>query len=387
MRILTALTYYRPHISGLTIYTERLSKALAGRGHQVTILTSQFDPTTPLEECFDGVQIIRVPVIMRVSKGVIMPSIGIQATKLVKACDVVHLHLPQFDAAGIALRGRLFKKPTVLTYHCDLKLPPGIFNRLANNAVHIMNNIAAISAHRIVTYTDDYATHSPYTMRYYDKVETILPPVILPDTSSELINQFALENNPEGRSPVIGMAARFAAEKGVEILLDALPRIFNRYPDAMVLYAGQYEDVLGEEEYARRLFPIIKGYQSQRRWKFLGTLKPDQMAAYYPNLDVLVVPSLNSTESFGLVQIEAMMNGVPVLASDLPGVRQPVSITGMGRIFKTGDATALAEGMLSIFADPQNYRGNPQAVTKQFSPEKNAKAYEELYKQIEKEIR
>jgi glycosyltransferase involved in cell wall biosynthesis len=387
MRILTALTYYLPHISGLTIYTERLSKALADRGHQVTILTSQFDRTTPLEEHFDGVQIIRVPVVMRVSKGVIMPSIGIQATKLVKSCDVVHLHLPQFDAAGIALRGRLFKKPTVLTYHCDLKLPPGIFNRVANNAVHIMNNIAAISANRIVTYTEDYASHSPYTMRYYDKVETILPPVILPETSNELNNQFALENNPEGRSPVIGMAARFAAEKGVEILLDALPRIFKIFPDAMVLYAGQYEDVLGEEEYARRLFPIIEGYQSQGKWKFLGTLKPDQMAAYYPNLDVLVVPSLNSTESFGLVQIEAMMNGVPVLASDLPGVRQPVSITGMGRIFTTGDATALAEGMLSIFVDAKKYRGNPQAVAKQFSPENNAKAYEELYKRIAEEIR
>jgi glycosyltransferase involved in cell wall biosynthesis len=76
MRILTALTYYLPHISGLTIYTERLSKALADRGHQVTILTSQFDRTTPLEEHFDGVQIIRVPVVMRVSKGVIMPSIS-----------------------------------------------------------------------------------------------------------------------------------------------------------------------------------------------------------------------------------------------------------------------------------------------------------------------
>ena len=46
MRILTALTYYRPHISGLTIYTERLAKALANLGHDVTILTSQFDPQT-----------------------------------------------------------------------------------------------------------------------------------------------------------------------------------------------------------------------------------------------------------------------------------------------------------------------------------------------------
>ncbi|MCJ7661939.1 MAG: glycosyltransferase family 4 protein [Anaerolineales bacterium] len=386
MRILTALTYYRPHISGLTIYTERLAKALVNLGHDVTILTSQFDPQTPYEEIRDGVRIVRVPVLFRISKGVIMPTIGIHATKLVKDNDVVHLHLPQFDAAGIALRGRIYKKPTVLTYHCDLKLPPGIFNRVANNAVHVMNHIAAKSAHRIVTYTDDFARHSPYTARYYDKVETILPPVILPDTTEEDIHHFASQNNHDARSPVIGMAARFAAEKGVEVLLEALPKVLQAYPNALVLYAGQYEDVMGEEEYANRLFPIVKEYQAKGQWRFLGVLNPPQMAEFYPNLDVLVVPSLNSTESFGLVQIEAMMNGVPVVASNLPGVRQPVSITKMGRIFNIGDAEGLAMALLSILQESEKYSGDPEAITIQFSPSNNAKAYEDLYKKILMEI-
>lgn len=386
MRILTALTYYRPHISGLTIYTERLAKALVNLGHDVTILTSQFDPQTPYEERRDGVRIVRVPVLFRISKGVIMPTIGIHATKLVKDNDVVHLHLPQFDAAGIALRGRIYKKPTVLTYHCDLKLPPGIFNRVANNAVHVMNHIAAKSAHRIVTYTDDFARHSPYTARYYDKVETILPPVILPDTTEEDIQHFASQNNHDARSPVIGMAARFAAEKGVEVLLEALPKVLQAYPNALVLYAGQYEDVMGEEEYANRLFPIVKEYQAKGQWRFLGVLNPPQMAEFYPNLDVLVVPSLNSTESFGLVQIEAMMNGVPVVASNLPGVRQPVSITKMGRIFNIGDAEGLAMALLSILQESEKYSGDPEAITIQFSPSNNAKAYEDLYKKILMEI-
>jgi len=386
MRILTALTYYRPHISGLTIYTERLAKALANLGHEVTVLTSQFDPQTPFEERNDGVRIVRVPVLFRISKGVIMPTIGFHATKLVKENDVVHLHLPQFDAAGIALRGRLLKKPTILTYHCDLMLPPGFFNRLANNMVHLMNNIAARSAHRIVTYTDDFAKHSPYAARYYNKVETILPPVILPDTTEADIKGFALENNPNDRSPVIGMAARFAAEKGVEVLLDALPRVLQSFPNALVLYAGQYEDVMGEEEYAQRLFPLIKEYQAIGQWRFLGVLNPTQMAAFYPNLDMLVVPSLNSTESFGLVQVEAMMNGVPVVASNLPGVRQPVSITGMGRIFNIGDAEGLARGLLTILNEPEKYTGDPKAVSRQFSPDNNAKAYEDLYKRILEEI-
>src|SRR3970282_396518 len=150
MRILTALTYYRPYVSGLTVYTERLVKAFARQGHQVTVLTSQFDRSLPREEVRDGVFIVRAPVMMRISKGVIMPTIGALATKLVSENDVVHLHLPQFDAAGIALRGRFMNKPTVLTYHCDVKLPPGLFNKMANYAVDLMNHIAALFAHPIV---------------------------------------------------------------------------------------------------------------------------------------------------------------------------------------------------------------------------------------------
>ena len=68
------------------------------------------------------------------------------------------------------------------------------------------------------------------------------------------------------------------------------------------------------------------------------------MAAFYPNLDILTIPSLNSTESFGLVQIEAMMNGVPVISSNLPGVRQPVLRHKMGRVIPIGDSKALAQG-------------------------------------------
>ena len=124
MKILTVLTYYRPHTSGLTIYAERLARAFVQRGHQVTVMTMQYDTSLPREENIDGVKIIRVPVIFRLSKGVIAPTFGWSATKLVADHDVVQLHLPQFDAPGVAFRGRLFGKPAVLTYHCDLHLPP-----------------------------------------------------------------------------------------------------------------------------------------------------------------------------------------------------------------------------------------------------------------------
>jgi glycosyltransferase involved in cell wall biosynthesis len=382
MKILQVLTYYRPHTSGLTIYVERLARTLAKRGHQVTVLTSQYERDLPREEVKDGVRILRVPVWFRVSKGVIMPTFGFMAWKLALANEVIHLHLPQFDAAGVALRGRILKKPTVISYHSDLLLPHGIFNRFVNQVVHIMNNLAAIFALKIVAYTQDFADHSPYLRRYSNKVQVIHPPVELPDTTENDVAEFKGKHNPKGKHPVIGMATRFAAEKGVDILLDAMPKVLTRYPNAMVLYAGQYQGVWKEDAYLERLLPTIQKYQTKGQWKFLGNLSLEDLAAFYPNLDVLVVPSLNSTETFGLVQIEAMMNGVPTVASNLPGVRQPPQMTGMGEVVPIGDANSLADAILKIFDQPDKYSGDPAAISQQFDPGTNAAAYEAVYDEL-----
>jgi len=379
MKILTVLTYYRPHTSGLTIYAERLGRAFAKHGHHVTVMTTQYDPSLPREETMDGVKVIRVPVAARVSKGVLAPTFGFVATKLVAQHDVVQLHLPQFDAPGVAFRGRLFGKPAVLTYHCDLFLPPGLFNRFVNTVVDFQNNMAGLLANHIVTYTQDYADNSPYLSRYASKLTPILPPVELPNPLPGAVQAFAEEHHIKERRPVIGMAARFAAEKGVEVLLDALPIILQKYPKAQVLYAGTYQDVMGEQAYSARLMPRIREYEVQGHWTFLGNLDPIQMAAYYPNLDVFTVPSLNSTEAFGLVQIEAMMNGVPCVASALPGVRQPVTMHGMGRVARIGDSVHLAESILEVLNEPKKFQGDIEAIKKSYNPDSIAMEYEKLF--------
>ena len=382
MKILTVLTYYRPHTSGLTIYAERLARAFVRRGHQVTVMTTQYDPSLPREEMMDGVRIIRVPVAVRVSKGVIAPTFGFIATKLVAQHDVVQLHLPQFDAPGVALRGRLLGKPAVLTYHCDLLLPPGFFNRFVNFVVNLMNHAAGIFSNHIVTYTQDYADNSPYLSRYASKLTPILPPVEMPSPLLGAVEAFAHEHHVKERHPVIGMVTRFASEKGVEFLLDALPTILQKYPKAQVLYAGQHQNVMGEQAYFDRLIPKIREYESTGHWKFLGNLDPIQLAALYPNLDVLTVPSLNSTEAFGLVQIEAMLNGVPCVPSALPGVRQPVTMHGMGRVARIGDAADLAESILTVLNEPQKFKGDIESIKKSYNPDSVAQEYEKLFAKL-----
>ncbi|MGZ6317393.1 MAG: glycosyltransferase family 4 protein [Anaerolineales bacterium] len=382
MKILTVLTYYRPHTSGLTIYAERLARALSRRGHQVTVMTTQYDPSLPLEERMDGIRVIRVPVAFRMSKGVIAPTFGWVATRLVHDHDVVQMHLPQFDAPGVAMRGRLFGRPSVLTYHCDLQLPPGLFNRLVNLVVQWQNNMAGILSNEIVTYTRDYADHSAYLSRYKFKLRTILPPVELPSADPAAVADFAKLHRTAERRPVIGMAARFAAEKGVQVLLDGLPEILEKYPEAQVLFAGQYQNVMGEKAYADRLMPRIREYQQSGHWTFLGNLNPVEMSSFYPNLDVLVVPSLNSTEAFGLVQIEAMLNGVPSVASALPGVRMPVQMHGTGCVAKIGDPASLAQSVIKVLDDPEKYRGDIAAIRKAYDPDSIAAEYETLFESL-----
>lgn len=379
MKILLALTYYRPHTSGLTIYVERLARALAERGHRVTVLTSQYDKSLPRAEHLHGVDVVRVPVAFRVSKGVIMPTFGWRAWQMVRAHDVLSLHLPQFDASGLAARGRLLKKPVTLTYHCDLQLPPGVFSRVVDKVVFGSNVLAAQFADTIVAYTKDYATHSPFLSRYLAKVKVIPPPVHVPDVTPAEIAAFRAKWNLEGQR-VIGFAARLATEKGVEMMLEALPRVRQAHPNARVLFAGPYQNVLGEEAYARHIMPLVE--QNKGHWTFLGVLSPHEMATFFHNCDVTVLPSLNSTESFGLVQVEGMLCGAPSIASALPGVRQPVTMTGMGEVVPIGDSAALAEAVIRVLNDKAKYVRPRPEIEALFNTARTAELYEHLFEEL-----
>lgn len=379
MRIFIALTYYRPHYSGLTLYAERTARALAACGHQVTVLTSRYSEDLPLREERDGVDIVRLPVLARISKGVIMPGIGLQAWRLARQADVIHLHLPQLDAALISLIGRVLGKPVVLTYHCDLHLPGGWVHWVANQVSHLANHISALAAHTIVTNTRDYAENSSFLSRYLHKVHPILPPAEVAQVSEADKAAFREKAGIRPGQRVIGMAARLATEKGVEYLAQALPIVMEKHPTARVIFAGQHENVFGEEPYALRLAPLIR--QLGEHWRFMGNLEPVDWAAFFHACELTVLPSLNSTESFGMVQVESMMCGTPVVASDLPGVRQPVMLTGMGRTVPAANTQALAEAIIAVLDRPQDYGsgGGPPPIAQSFTPEAVARAYEQLF--------
>lgn len=380
MRILNTLYYYRPHFSGLTVYTERLARTLVSQGHQVTVLTSQYERSLQLVENMDGVDVIRVPVAFNVSKGPIMPSFLYRAARLIPEHDILHLHVPQLEAAPLSLLGRAFGVPVVLTYHCDLMLPPSPLNALANRISNLANSISTKTANAIVVNSRDYAEESPLLSKILAKVEVIPPPIEMPEPDPMVVQSMRKRFKITPGNPVIGMAARLATEKGAEVLAQAMTMVLKEMPSARVLYVGQYENVMGEEAYRIRLLPQIEALGDH--WTFLGILKQSEFAAFFKLCDVTVLPSLNSTESFGMVQVESMLSGTPVVASDLPGVRQPTRTTGMGLTFPPGDTDKLAVALLQVLKNPTNYTNDRASVMAQYSSEVVSVKYENIFAKI-----
>ena len=380
MKILIVLTYYRPHISGLTIYVERLARALAQRGHRVTVLTSHYDKDLPRRQVLDGVTVIRHPVLYRVSKGSIMPGFLSRAWVLMRQNDIVSVHLPQAEGGVLAFIGRaLARKPVVLTYHSDLQLPPGFINRVIDRLVFWSNSMAAVFADRISAYTEDFARHSPYLSKFSSKIVVIPPPIQISPPDPDAVSALKQRYHANGHA-VVGFAARFAEEKGINYLLGSIPLVREKIPAVKYLLAGQYQNVIGENVW-ERLQPQIQQYRDYL--EFLGQVPVEEMGNFFGACDVLTVPSINSTETFGLVQVEAMLSGCPVVATNLPGVREPIRMTGMGQVVPIKDARALADAIVRVLQNRDQYVRPRQEIAEMFAIEKTVAAYERLFEQLQ----
>jgi glycosyltransferase involved in cell wall biosynthesis len=374
--ILQVLYYFTPHCSGVTIYAERLARHLIERDHRVTVLASRHDPSYPRDEIVDSVRIVRVPTVLALSRGVVMPSFLPTAVKLIRQHDVVHLHLPALEAAPIAVIARALRKRLILTHHTDLTLPAGRVNKAAERLAFASGIGAGKLAHRVVTYTHDRAAVSPTITRLTRKSTVIYPPIEIDQPSAEGVSRFKREHGLD-RGPVIGFAGRFAEEKGCDDLLRTIPAVREALPGATYAFAGEYRRVVGETMYERTQ-PLLDEHQEHVR--LLGVLRGETLANFYAACDVLVLPSVNFTETFGLVQVEAMLCGTPVVASNLPGVREPVRMTGMGRIAPPRNPTALAREIIEVASNRASYERPRAEIARLFSIDSTIEAYEQVYR-------
>lgn len=381
MRILFFLTYYTPHISGPVKYIERLAEGLAKQGKIVSILTSRHLSKLSMFEEYNGVNVFRIPILAKLGKGVIMPQLLTKAPVYINRSDAVIVNLPQLEAGFIAILCKIFNKPLIVIHHTDLSGWRGWWHRLSENITNLSGKIACSLGTVVIPYTDDYVKNSSFLQPYLKKVFPIFPMVNPALPNKQFADKLKLMFPKTTNTRYIGYSGRIAKQKRLEDAICAI-EILNKNNHGYqwkLLLAGPL--AIGET-YGQAL---IKSVENNRSATWLGALNDQQLSAFYRHLDVLVLPSNDRLESFGIVQVEAMFNGCPVVTTDLPGARIPISLTGMGKLTPPDQPQALAEAISSVVADPK-FR-SPDKINKAkifFSPKETISRFSTLLEQIQR---
>ena len=372
MKVLSTLTYYYPHWTGLTAVARYIAEGLAARGHQVTVLTSRFRRDLPPTEVVNGVRVIRIPTITRVSRGMVMPTYPLVAWRLIRSHDIVQFHTPMLEAWLVTILADMAEKGTIMTHHGDLIMPAGLFNRVVEATVTWQMRRAQQRVSRITAYTRDYAENSRFLRPFLDKIVCIYPPIDFPRPDLNAATAWRRELGLE-RYKTVGFAGRWVEEKGFDLLLRAIPLVRKHIPDVKFVFAGEVNVVY--ERFFDRCRPLLEAQRDHV--VILGlVLDRQRLAQFYALCDVFALPS--RTDNFALTQVEAMLCGTPVVASDIPGARVAVKVTGMGVLVRPQDPEALAAGLVEVLMNRDQYVRPYDLIRSTFDPVQAVAAYEEL---------
>lgn len=373
MKILATISYYRPYVSGLTVCAQRLIEGLSKRGFEFTVLTSRNDKSLPRIERKGKVLILRETVMFTVGKVPVMPRYLFSLIREMRRADLVWVNLPQAEGLITAIVGKLFGKRILVTLHCLPLLPSGLTRFLCQRVFDLVNNLVIFLADKVVYYTKDYAENTKELWHFPEKSRYVFPPI--PGVRSREYGVRKSENNDE---IVVGFAGRMAEEKGLEYLIKAL-QLMKAYGRSVRLIMAGSRSAVGEGRYSKKIFSLID--ESGVNVEFLGVIDPEKMGEFYSRIDVLVLPSVNRTEAFGMVQPEAMISGVSVVATNLPGVRVPIKLTAAGKLTPPKNSAALLRAIGDALAGRQNGRVIVHRAERQFSLTETLSSYERILRQ------
>ena len=257
---------------------------------------------------------------------------------LVRDADIVHLHYPFFGTAGriasLKRKGKI--KKLVMTLHMDAAAT-GLKGFIFDLHRKLFQRRVLDAADVLIASSSDYARHSSFAP-WADRV------IELPFGVDEQRFVPALDRDAFRPFTVlfVGGMDRAHSFKGVAVLLEAISRV----PNIKAKLIGDGNLRSSYESLAHRL-------SISDRVSFLGKLSSEELPAAYQSSDVLVLPSLLGAEAFGLVALEAQSSGIPVIASDLPGVRTVVADGESGILVPSGDVEALADAILRLESDKE----------------------------------
>lgn len=331
MKIVQVCAVYPPVRGGMSEAPYRLVEELKQRGYEVQVFT-------PSADRGNMAGVTSLTPWIRAGHGAFLP----QLFWRLPACDILHLHHPCFGMSFVVWKWKKFTKrgraaKLVLHYHMDpmLKRWQKIFWWLEKKLVL---PLLIASADRVVVATRDYAEHSalaPYLSTLGDRLVEI---PFMVDTE-----KFMPVERRQNEAPLIMFLSALDKAhyfKGLDILLKAMAKISEA--NLLVVGGGDQQDI-----FAR--ICLVLGLQD--RVRFAGAVPEDKKIEYYQSADVFVLPSINRAEAFGIVLLEAQACGVPVIASDLPGVRTVLKNGETGLLARTGDAEDLRLQITNLLSD------------------------------------
>ncbi len=339
MRIVQVSPWFYPHLGGVESHVHGLSRELASRGHEVTVVTARHTPSAPERESMDGFDILRVKPRIVVLRTPVAPRMHAVLRDI--PADVIHAHLPpplSAHYAADACEERAL--PLVVTYHCDVEIPSLLGSLIEAMYRRSLGASTLRRAAKVIVTTKTYAATSRAVWRHN--------PVVIPNAVDT--HRFSPEADGLGvrkrlripaDRPVALLVGRIVPHKGVEHFVEAA-----RYlPGVQLLVAGEGSSLETMEHLAQSL-----GVKD--RVRFLGRVSEENLPKVYAACDVFVLPSVSRLEAFGIVALEAMATGKAVVVADIPGVREVIEDGREGLLADPVNPRDLAEKIQRLVADP-----------------------------------
>lgn len=337
MRILEVIEFFSPSMGGSAQVAYQTARHLAARGHEVTVVASDFsaDGARFPDEDF---QTLLFPCAFARWGFYVTPGLIGWARRHLAGYDIIHLHnVRTFQNAVVGGLARRRSVPYVLSAHGSL---PIIIQRQAPKRIFDF-----VIGHRLIDNAAQLLAVSPFETSQYvdagiprDRVRVILNGIDLHEFETlpprgELRQRLALPDS----SAVVLYLGRLHQRKGINHLIDAFAALRRRIRDAILIIAGPDDGELA------RLKGQVDALKLGNHVYFTGPLYGQDKLTAYVDTDVLVSPAIH--EIFGLVPFEALMCGTPVIVADDSGSGQLIAEAGAGYLVRYGDVDGLTNAL------------------------------------------
>jgi len=336
-----AETYPQYYCAGQEVAASNLATRMAQRGHKLSVFTTSFNREDSVEE-HENMTVFRYATGLRIGQGNM--SLKLLNGPLKHDMDIVHAHVGIPPAPIAALRyAKKRRRPLVVTYHGDAQEHWGGIVRRASVSFYnrfLLEKVLS-AAEVIISPSVHFINNSRFLGRYAGKTTVIPNAINLQDFSvsyskAQCRHRLGL---PIAANVVLFVGA-LAPDKGPDVLLKAIPGILEAVPETRIVY-------LGAGPMKRELAELTRNLAVQGNTNFVGFVEDMfKKSLYYRSADVSVLPS--TSESFGIVNLEAMACETPIVASRIGGIPDVVKDGENGLLVPPKDPKALADAIVYL---------------------------------------